>query len=72
MAGSSHPAEMTSTIMEELRSCRRQRDELEVYLNHVLADLEDKTPLVEGLQKNYEALKHNYEQLVSRWMTVFK
>ena len=60
-----HPS--NEVVMEELRVCRRQRDELEIYLNHVLADLEDKTPLVEGMQKNYESLKHNYEQLTAAW-----
>ena len=51
----------------ELRECRRQRDELEVYLQHLLQDMEDKTPLLEGLRSNYDALRHNYEQLLSAW-----
>lgn len=51
----------------ELRECQRQRDELEVYLQHLLQDMEDKTPLLEGLRSNYDALRHNYDQLLQAW-----
>ena len=29
--------------------------------------MEDKTPLLESLRSNYDALRHNYEQLLSAW-----
>lgn len=57
----------SEAISAELRECRKQRDELEVYLQHILQDLEDKTPLLEEMKRNYDALKHNYEQLVRVW-----
>ena len=57
----------SADLAGELRECQRQRDELEVYLQHVLQDMEDKTPLLESLRSNYDALRHNYEQLLSAW-----
>ena len=57
----------SADLAGELQECQRQRDELEVYLQHVLQDMEDKTPLLESLRSNYDALRHNYEQLLSAW-----
>ena len=45
----------SADLAGELRECQRQRDELEVYLQHVLQDMEDKTPLLESLRSNYDA-----------------
>ena len=46
----------SADLAGDLRECQRPRDEFEVYLQHVLQDKEDKTPLHD-----------NYEQLLSAW-----
>ena len=56
-----------SSLRSELIACRRQKDELEVCLQAILQDLEERTPLVTELKKDYDTLRQNYERVMRVW-----
>ena len=56
-----------SSLRSELIACRRQRDELEVCLQAILQDLEERTPLVTALKRDYDILRQNYERVMRVW-----
>ena len=55
----------------QLLQVTREKEELSVYLEHVLRELEDKTPILQARQKAFEALQEDYHALLQRWNARF-
>ncbi|CBK22048.2 LOW QUALITY PROTEIN: uncharacterized protein [Blastocystis hominis] len=51
----------------KLLQVTREKEELSIYLEHILRELEDKTPILEARQKAFEALQEDYHALLQRW-----
>lgn len=55
------------SMQSQLLQVTREKEELSIYLEHMLRELEDKTPILEARQKAFEALQEDYHALLQRW-----
>lgn len=57
----------SDATQSKLLQVTREKEELSIYLEHILRELEDKTPILEARQKAFEALQEDYHALLQRW-----
>ncbi|OAO13489.1 hypothetical protein AV274_4806 [Blastocystis sp. ATCC 50177/Nand II] len=60
-------AKTDESLEDQCIRLTKERDDLSIYLSHVLQDLEDKTPLLLEQKQAYETLKRNYHTLLLQW-----
>ena len=60
-------ASSSDATQSKLLQVTREKEELSIYLEHILRELEDKTPILEARQKAFEALQEDYHALLQRW-----
>ena len=69
LAGNVHYVEVSSEndSSDQLVQLKKEKEELSLFLDHVLQDLEDKTPILAAKQRAFDALQEDYHDLLARW-----